>query len=73
MHSACEEQIESLTEIPAKNVAQNYCFCLFCIISSEKKIRHIGSVVPASMERVKFKYTCDLSNDQDFKNFTMMI
>ena len=37
MHSACEEQIESLTEIPAKNVAQNYCFCLFCIIGREKK------------------------------------
>lgn len=49
MHSACEEQIESLTEIPAKNEAQNYFFCLICIIGSEKKNRRVGSVVPASM------------------------
>lgn len=72
MHSACEEQIESLTAIPAKNVAK-VLFLFILYHWQREKIRHIGSVVPASMERVKFKYTCDLSNDQDFKNFAMVI
>ena len=46
MHSACEEQIESLTEIPARNVAQNYFFCLICIIGSEKKTGASAQLFP---------------------------